>query len=262
MQHKFKIDKKELGVFCKTGIVVLSFLVICFLGIKYVPEAVTVTNHTNAKELPIYSVETKDKKVALTFNVATGNENLYELLTILDDYNVRATFFITGSWVDQYPEDLKAIAASGHDLGNRSENHRHMSKLSYEESKEEIQMLHEKVKNVTGIEMNLFRVPYDDYNNTIIQSAKALGYHTVRWDINSEDWRDYGTNDIIKRCTQDENLGNGSILLLHTGTKFTIHAMEDVITELQNQKYELVPISELIYMNDYTVDLSGRQYQK
>lgn len=137
------------------------------------------------RELPIYSVDTKEKKVALSFDAAWGNEDTAEILAILEKHDVKVTFFMTGGWVEKYPEDVKAIGAAGHDLGNHSENHKQMSKLSYEECQEEIMKVHEKVENLTGKSMCLFRPPYGDYNDTLIKAAEEVGYYTIQWDCDT-----------------------------------------------------------------------------
>ena len=92
---------------------------------------------------------------------------------------------MTGGWVSAYPDDVKAIAAAGHDLGNHSENHKQMSQLSAEECQKEIQSVHDKVKELTGQEMCLFRPPYGDYNDTLIEAAEALHYYTIQWNCDT-----------------------------------------------------------------------------
>ncbi|BCJ93608.1 hypothetical protein acsn021_11770 [Anaerocolumna cellulosilytica] len=169
---------------------------------------------------------------------------------------------MTGGWIDKYPEDVKAIAAAGHDLGNHSENHKHMSQLSITECKKEIQTAHDKVKELTGIDMNLFRAPYGDYNNTLIESTEELGYYCVQWDVDSLDWKDYGVESIVKTVVDNNHLGNGSIILCHNGAKYTKDALELVITGLQSKGYEIVPISQIIYTDNYYMDHEGRQFQK
>lgn len=178
-----KEEKEKLRFFIKTGIVVLSFLVICAFGVKYIPKALSVTNSANAKELPIYCVNCDEKKVSLSFDAAWGNEDTADILNILDKHDVKATFFMTGNFINKYPDDVKAIAEAGHDLGNHSENHKHMSQLTKEQSIEEITKPHKMVKDLTGIDMNLFRAPYGDYNNTLIQTTRELGYHCIQWDV-------------------------------------------------------------------------------
>lgn len=94
---------------------------------------------------------------------------------------------MTGGWIEKYPDDVKAIAKAGHELGNHSENHKQMSKLSPEDCKEEIMNPHNRVKNLTGIEMKVFRPPYGDYNDTLIDAVNACGYHAIQWDVDTQD---------------------------------------------------------------------------
>ena len=244
--------KRKLKALAIAAIIILGFI----LGVS---KAATVSNAVGGKELPIYSVETEEKKVALSFDAAWGNEDTQTILDILEKYNVKVTFFMTGGWVEKYPEDVEKIHEAGHDLGNHSENHKNMSQLSDEECKTELMKVHEKVKKLTGTEMNLFRPPYGDYDNEVIKSAKNCGYYTIQWDVDSLDWKDYGVDSIIKTVTEHKNLQNGSIILMHNGAKYTAQALPKVIEELQKMGYEIVPVSELIYREDYHLDVTGRQ---
>lgn len=257
----FEIDKDKLARFIKSGIIVLSAILLLAAGTYFVPKAVqTISN--NKRELPIYCVGTDKKQVALSFDAAWGNEDTGAILEILAKYNVKVTFFMTGGWIEKYPEDVKAIAAAGHDLGSHSENHKQMSKLTKEECIAELKKPHDKVKELTGKEMSLFRPPYGDYNNTLIQAAKDTGYYTIQWDVDSLDWKDYGVDSIIDTVVNNKHLGNGSIILCHNGAKFTADALEKVIDGLQKKGYELVPISQLIYTENYHMDHEGRQIKE
>ena len=181
------------------------------------------------------------------------------LMDILAKYNVKVTFFMTGGWVNKYPEDVKYIAEQGHDLGNHSLSHKEMSKLSVSEITQELQAVHDKVKELTGIEMDLFRPPYGDYDNEVITTAQDVGYFTVQWDVDSLDWKDYGADSIVKTVCSHKNLKNGSIILMHNGAKYTPQALEQVIQGLLAQGYEIVPISELIIRDSYHLDHTGMQ---
>ena len=225
----------------------------------FVPQAVSVSSTINGKELPIYCVETDEKKVALSFDAAWGNEDTQKILEILAKHNVHATFFMTGGWVDSYPEDVKAILAGGHDLGNHSENHKNMSQISNDDKEQELMKVHEKVKNLTGYEMFLFRPPYGDYDNDVIKTATKCGYYPIQWDVDSLDWKDYGVDSIVNTVCSNKHLGNGSIILCHNGAKFTADALDTLITNQKGQGYEIVPISELIYRDGYHMDAEGRQ---
>lgn len=171
-----------------------SILSLCFLlavvalvkGVeKHLPEAVVVNSSVNGRNLPIYCVQTQDKKIALTFDAAWGNEDTAKILEILKKHDVHVTFFMTGGWVESYPDDVKAILAAGHDLGNHSENHKNMSRISDEEKRQELMSVHDRVKELTGYEMFLFRPPYGDYDNAVVRVAEDCGYYPIQWDVDS-----------------------------------------------------------------------------
>lgn len=236
----------------------------------------TITGSCTAgqKALPIYSVNIESKnKAALTpenknknekyisisFDAAWGAEDTVQILNILDKCNVKTTFFMTGGWVESYPDMVKEIYARGHDLGNHSQSHKQMSKLSAKQQKEEIMNVSASVKELTGYDMFLFRPPYGDYNNTLINTVYSCNYYPIQWSVDSLDWKDYGAENIIKTVTKHKKLGDGAIVLMHNGAKFTAQALETVIKDLQEQGYTLVPISELIIRENFHMDTNGTQ---
>ncbi|MEG2822691.1 MAG: polysaccharide deacetylase family protein [Lachnospiraceae bacterium] len=243
----------------KYGALLLALLVLAVGSAKYLSHISTVSNNVNGRELPIYSVETDKKQVALSFDAAWGNEDTKTILDILAKHNLHVTFFMTGGWVSKYPEDVKTIQAAGHDLGNHSENHKNMSQLTDQECQEELMKVHQRVKELTGIEMQLFRPPYGDYDNHVILNAQKCGYHVIQWNVDSLDWKDYGGESIINTVLNHKDLGNGSIVLMHNGAKYTKDALETLITGLEEKGYEIVPISQLIYQENYHMDVTGRQ---
>ena len=244
----------------KQKISIFLALAIALVGsYKYIGGYVTVSSNVNGRELPIYCVQTDEKKVALSFDAAWGNEDTKQILDILKKHGVHVTFFMTGGWVEKYPDDVKAICEAGHDLGNHSENHKNMSQLSNEEKTQELMTVHNKVKELTEVEMNLFRPPYGAYDDEVILNAADNGYYTIQWDVDSLDWKDYGADSIIDTVLNHKNLGNGSIILCHNGAKYTKDALETMITGLKEKGYEIVPVSGLIYKEDYHMDVTGRQ---
>ena len=244
----------------KNRILLIMVLTLALSGsFRYVSGYVKVSSNVNGRELPIYSVETPEKKVALSFDAAWGDEDTQRILDILKKHDIHVTFFMTGGWVENYPDDVKAIQAAGHDLGNHSENHKNMSQLTDEEQKSEIMAVHDKVKELTGADMNLFRPPYGDYNDSLILNAKECGYYVIQWDVDSLDWKDYGAENIIDTVLNNKDLKNGSIILCHNGAKYTADALDQLITGLKDKGYQIVPVSELIYKEDYHMDVSGRQ---
>ena len=182
-QSREEYAKQRLLIGLKYGVYALAAFAVLRGVLVTVSSSVTVSNSVNGKELPIYCVETDEPKIALTFDAAWGNEDTAQILEILKKHDVRVTFFMTGGWVENYPDDVKAILAAGHDLGNHSENHKNMSQISDEEKKTELMKVHEKVRELTGYEMFLFRPPYGDYDNAVVKTAKECGYYTIQWDV-------------------------------------------------------------------------------
>lgn len=256
-------EKENLIIFTKVGAIVLTSLLLLVTSIYFYPQtAATISSHVNTsqKELPIYCVDKGDEaKISISFDAAWGNEDTPKLLEILKQNDVRATFFMTGGWIEKYPDDVKAIAAGGHDLGNHSENHKQMSQLSAEQCKEEIMNPHEKVKQLTGKDMCLFRPPYGDYNDNLINVCREIGYYPIQWDVDSLDWKDYDASTIIKKVTEHKHLGNGTIILCHNGAKHTAEALDTMIKTLKEKGFSFVPISELIMKDGYTINHEGRQ---
>ena len=245
--------------------ITLLLLVLVFLyGIHHdiVPSTATTTISLFHKELPIYCVDTDKPVVALTFDSAWGTEDLNEILTILQKHNASATFFVTGEWTDKNPDAIRAIDTAGHEIGNHGNHHKHMPQLSKEEMAKEIQDCHNAVYNITGKDMTLFRAPYSDWNDQVVEVAHALGYAAINQSVDSLDWKDYGVDAIIRTVCEHKNLENGSIILLHNGSKYTKDALDIMLTNLEHQGYSFIPLSKLIYISDYELDHTGKQFQK
>lgn len=211
------------------------------------------------KELPIYSVKTDKPQVSLSFDAAWGNEDTQHILDTLKKYDIKVTFFMTGGWVDAYPDDVKAIFDAGHDLGNHSESHKHMSQLNVAEMDSEINKVTDKVKKLTEYTMFLFRPPYGDYNNKVIIQTKKCGYYPIQWSVDSLDWKNYGVDSIIDTVLNHRDLKNGAIILMHNGAKYTAKALPKVIEGLKEKGFEIVPISQLIYRENYHMEHDGSQ---
>lgn len=253
------MNEEKLKRWRNYGVFALTLALALIGSFKYISSYSTVSSNVNGKEMPICSVETKEKKVSLTFDVAWGDKDVERILDILDSQGIRATFFMTGNWAQKYPEELRKIKEAGHDLANGSESHRSMVELGEEEQKAEIMKVHERVMEMTGVEMKLFRPPYDNYDDPTIRNISACGYYPIQWSINSLDWKDYGADHIVDTVLSSRNLKNGAIILLHNETKYTADALYSLIKGIKEKGYQMVPVSELIYMEDYHMDVTGRQ---
>jgi len=255
LQMKVRESERESIVWIQ-----LLTLFVCVLFAVYLGDtAIEVSSTYGNRELPIYCVETEEKKVAISFDAAWGAEDFHKIIEILDKHNVKTTFFMTGEWVEKYPECVKLLVGKGHDLGNHSATHPDMTKLSKSQQKEQILKVHNAVKELTGYEMELFRPPYGAYNNDVIRTCYEMDYFPIQWDVDSLDWKDYDAETIISNVCSHKSLGNGSIILCHNGAKHTAEALDAMLTNLENQGYEIVPISKLIMREEFHMDVTGRQ---
>ncbi len=258
MKRIFQLHKKIFER--KRPLILAMTVLLIFAGaLRYSRFSALPVNQSGDRKLPIYSVQTEEPVVAVTFDCAWGTEDFDEILGILGEHQAKAAFFMTGGFIEEHPEAVQKLVKAGHDLGNHGDHHKQMSQISREECIEEIMGAHTKVRNLTGKDMTLFRPPYGDYNNTVIEAAGECGYWAVQWNIDSLDWKDYGAEDIVKRVCEHKDLKNGSILLLHTGTKYTAQALDNMLTGLEQKGYRFVLLSELILTDHYTIDHEGRQ---
>lgn len=209
------------------------------------------------KELPIYSVETEGKKVAVTIDAAWGDEYTQSILDTLDKHDVKATFFLVKFWVENYPNQLEEIYKKGHEIGNHSASHPYMSKLSKDQIVEELLETEKVIMDITNKKPTAFRPPYGDYNDQLLQTAMEQGYYTIQWDIDSLDWKELGVDPVVDRVMK--NVKDGSIILFHNNAKYITEYLPIILERLKNEGYEMVTINELIHKDNYYMDNNGRQ---
>ena len=242
----------------KTG-VALAVIVALMLSLVYIGKNEILPVSGAKRELPIYCVQKAedDKVVALSFDAAWGNEDTGKLIEIMEKYKVKTTFFVVGGWVDKFPESVKQLSDAGHEIMNHSDTHPHMTQISVEKMKEEIENCDKKIQAITGVKPNLFRAPYGDYDNKVIKTMKELGHYTIQWDVDSLDWKDLSASEIQDRVLK--KVKPGSICLFHNAALHTPEALPGIIESLQKDGYRIVPVSELILKENYTIDSSGMQ---
>lgn len=255
MNRRYERNHMMIRAFIVIFLVIISII---YTGIKSNIHVSEVFSYK--KELPIYSVETEEKKLAITFDASWGDDYTLEILDILDKYNVKSTFFLVGFWIDKYPEHVKDIYNRGHDVGNHSTNHPYMTKLSDEEIVKELNITGDKIEKITNEKPILFRPPFGDYNDRVINLCRENGYYVIQWDVDSLDWKEMGVQPVVDRVTR--NVRNGSIVLFHNNAKYVSEYLPIIIERLQNEGYEIVPVSQLIYKDNFYMDNTGRQIQK
>lgn len=255
-----KYYKKRFSV----GFVIAAVLlgaVVCILstiayGVKRGKESAAEV--AAARVLPIYSVETDEKKIAISFDCAWGVDYTDELLSVMAMNDVRCTFFAVEFWVEKYPEYVEKIIAAGHEMGTHSRTHPYMSKLTEAQIRDELTTSSAAIERLTGQKVTLFRPPYGDYNNTLINVCHSMGLYPIQWDVDSLDWKNLSATEIALRVVNGAK--NGSIILCHNNGLHTAKALPLIFSTLKNRGFTFVPISELIYKENYTIDHNGRQH--
>jgi polysaccharide deacetylase family sporulation protein PdaB len=245
--------KSVLACFCVAVLVTVLSLSAYYTG------AYAVYFGNTPRILPIYSVERDDKVISLSFDCAWGTDHTDDILNALKVGEVQATFFMVEFWTEKYPEYVKKIDEAGHEIGTHSATHSYMSKQNAEEIKLELASSSQAIENITGKKVELFRPPYGDYDDELIKTASEEGYYSIQWDTDSLDWKDLSATDIAMRVIN--NVRSGSIILMHNNGLHTAEAVPIIISTLKNKGYTFVPIGELIYRENYTLDNEGRQQQ-
>lgn len=207
--------------------------------------------------LPIYSVQRQDKKIAISFDAAWGNEHTQAILDCLDQYNVKTTFFLVDFWAEKFPDDVKEIAERGHELGNHSASHPDMTKLSEEQIQKELNQTADTIESIAGVRPTLFRPPFGSYNNSVIKVCEGLGYRVIQWEVDSLDWKNISTEQIVERVTR--NIKPGSIVLFHNNAEHVEEYLPLILKKLTEDGYEIVPVGRLIYRENYSMDHAGKQ---
>ena len=226
-----------------------------FLGAQL--RDLAVANSGQSRLLPIYSVQREDRKIAISFDAAWGNEHTKAILDCLDQYNVKTTFFLVEFWASKFPQDVKEIAARGHELGNHSATHPNMTELSREKIAEELNRTADTIQSIAGVRPSVFRPPFGAYNNAVIQTSEELGYKVIQWEVDSLDWKNISAEQIVERVTR--NVKPGSIILFHNNAEHVEEYLPLILKRLTEDGYEIVPVGQLIYRDGYTMDHTGKQ---
>ena len=247
--HFFIVTKKQIMIAIAAVLSVVTLTVctqIAFAG--------------NERKLPIYGVETDKKRIAISFDAAWGADDTPTLIDILKKYDVPATFFVVGAWVDKYPDCVRALSNAGHQVQNHSNTHPYLTSLPKTKMIDEINSCNEKIKAITGVSPTLLRPPYGDYDNVVIEAVEECGMKTIQWSVDSLDWKENATADSIYNRVVGK-VQNGSIVLFHNDADHTPEALPRILETLKGEGYEFVFINDLIYKENYEIKPDGTQYR-
>ena len=195
---------------------------------------------------PIYQGNTAEPSVAITINVDWGEDIIPKMLEVLENKEVKATFFITGRFAEKFPEIVKLIHEKHHEIGNHGYSHPHPDRLSVEKNLEEIKKTHEILTQLTNTDISLFAPPYGERGENCLTAAQKAGYKTILWTADTIDWQEPppSLNTLVNRVT-GKKLTNGTIILMHP-KPHTLEALPVIIDVIKSKGYQLKKVSEII----------------
>ena len=192
----------------------------------------------------VYSYPAAGKRVALTFDDGPSHEMSDDYIKVLDDNNVKATFFLLAKNVAAFPEQAKQLQEAGHDIASHSLNHSVLSSLSTTALQEDFAKSNEIFKETVGEKPDFMRPPYGSYDDEVLATAREYGQLPIYWSIDTNDWRKYSTETMVNTIVN--NLSDGAIILMHEGKSNTLEALPAIIQAIRDNGYEIVPLSQLL----------------
>ena len=221
---------------------ILVFLIVIAVWKEMILQQ-TITGVINR---PIYLVPTSEKMVALTFDISWGQNEVKAILALLKEYGVKATFFLSGPWVTNYPELTLEIKKQGHEIASHGHRHINYSSLPPETVQREVRLAQETIYKVTGVQTIYIRTPNGDYDEKTIQAIRETGHTAIHWSIDSKDWLTPGVPIIVDNVLKKAQ--RGSIILLHASNSApqTPAALPLIITSLQKQGFQIGTVGQLL----------------
>jgi peptidoglycan/xylan/chitin deacetylase (PgdA/CDA1 family) len=194
----------------------------------------------------ITRIDTTKKQVVLTFDAGSGNQSVQEILDALEKYHLSAAFFLTGKWAEKNPDFTKKISEAGHEIFNHTFSHPHLTQITDDEIASELQKAETAIKNITGQSTKpYFRAPYGERNAHVLEITAQQGYRSVYWTVDALDWQESEgmTAELVKKRIFSK-LAPGTIYLMHVGDTLTGQILEDVIEQMQDEGYDIVPLDQ------------------
>lgn len=233
------VKKKRLFA-AAIGVLVLAAVII---GVSSLSPVGTPTFNTSESE-PINGIKTDDKIVALSFDTSFSEDKTREILQVLSDKGVAATFFVMGLWAQENPNLVRLISGEGHEVGSHSMIHEHYPKMTDEDIVADLAASKTTLKDLIGQEIMLFRAPYGHYTPEVVQSVRAAGMLPIKWSLDAQDWKDEDEQVVAKRVI--DNVKPGDIIVMQNNTASAPGALSMIIDELTKNEYKIVTVGELL----------------
>ncbi|MCL5780362.1 MAG: polysaccharide deacetylase family protein [Firmicutes bacterium] len=220
-------------------VILWLFIILFFIGL-----GILATREKYERVLaPIYQGSDQEKKIALTCNVFWGEEYIPKMLEVLEDQQVKITFFAGGIWVRDFPELLKKMDAAGHEIGSHGYSHPHPDRLSKSGNLKDMQRAEKLIYDTINKRPKLYAPPYGERGPAVLKAAEEQGYTFILWSIDTIDWQRPSPDVIIRRVVDKAH--NGAIVLMHP-TAPTVKALPVIIKQLKKEGYEFVTVGEMI----------------
>lgn len=246
---RFIVIRLKYVIFAVLAVAVLTVILLT-------PNRSVMTFLSDGREIPIYSVERQDSKIALTFDCAWNADDIDNIIDTLNMYNCKATFFVTGKWAEQYSGAVNKLYRNGFEIGIHSYNHDDYTKMNAEQIAADIEKCNGILTSITGAGASLVRAPSGAYNDNVVRTVEKGGRMCIQWSVDGLDYTDTTTEEIFNRIAS--KTAAGDIILLHNGTDFTAAALPGILDHL-SREFELVNVSDIIYKDNFTIDHKGRQ---
>lgn len=235
----------------------LAALLVCLL-LLFSRRSAPANAEAAARVLPVYGVETDKKVVALTIDAAWGADKTPEILEILEEKQVTATFFLVGRWVREFPEETAMIVASGHPIGSHSDSHAHFCSLTDAQIQEELDSTAEALAAVGAKAPTLFRAPYGEYDDRVVTKLRSAGYQVIQWTVDTLDWQEDRTVEQVLEVVA-RKAAPGAIILCHNNANTIADYLPALIDNLRAEGYEFVAVEDLLY-EGFNIDNNGIQH--
>ena len=232
---------RRLINYLKIILIICTFFCFCPLDIN------AQYYHENKDNVYVHK-STDEMKIALSFDDGPHPKKTCEILSVLKNHGIKATFFVIGQNAEKHPEILQMIAADGHEIANHTYDHKSIYKLDSGALINDVRHCSDVIEKITGKRPELFRPPEGYMNDTIAHQMKGQGYNVILWRVDTYDWKGRSTSDIFQSVTKSVKCGD--IILMHDyiwRKSNTAEAIDRLIPYLKGIGYEFLTVSELLY---------------
>jgi polysaccharide deacetylase family sporulation protein PdaB len=224
---------------------IIAFFTACLVYIQ-APKSFS-TFSTSKGPMAIYKGDVSQKNVALTFDISWGDENAVKVLDVLRSQKINnVTFFLSASWAERHPEIVETIVKQGHEIGTLGYRYKSYTQLTPAEMQRDLNNSAEVFNRLGVKDVKLFRPPNGEYSKEVIKIASRNNLSVIHWSINTEDWRNPGTNKIVSSVKN--NTDSGDIILLHASDSAmqTPKALPIIWSYLKQKGYNNVSVSQML----------------